>query len=65
MVWLTQSYKDWGLSQWNNLFLLDLPGDAFSHRVKAKRKVSMTGVKLNPDSDVVGTKIRSLGFQLP
>ena len=46
-------------------FLLDLPGDAFSHKVKAKRKVSMTGVKLNPDSDVVGTKIRSLGFQLP
>ena len=44
---------------------MDLPGDAFSHKVKAKRKVSMTGVKLNPDSDVVGTKIRSLGFQLP
>ena len=46
-------------------FLLDLPGDAFSHKVKAKRKVSMTCAKLNPDSDVVGTKIRSLGFQLP
>ena len=62
MVWLTQSYKDWGLSHWNNL---DLPGDAFSQKVKAKRKGTMTDVKLNPDSDDVGTKIRSLGFQLP
>ena len=44
---------------------MDLPGDAFSHKVKAKRKVTMTDVKLNPDSDDVGTKIRSLGFQLP
>ena len=44
---------------------MDLPGDAFSHKVKAKRKGTMTGFKLNPDSDDVGTKIRSLGFQLP
>ena len=40
---------------------MDLPGDAFSHKVKAKIKGTMTGVKL----DDVGTKIRSLGFQLP
>ena len=65
MVWLTQSYKDWGLSQWNNLFLLDLPGDAFSHKVKAKMKGTMTGVKLNPDSDDVGTKFKIIEFQLP
>ena len=44
---------------------MDLPGDAFSQKVIAKRKGTMTGVKLNLDSDDVGTKIRSLGFQLP
>ena len=44
---------------------MDLSGDAFSYKVKAKRKGTVTDVKLNPDSDDVGTKIRSLGFQLP
>ena len=43
---------------------MDLPGDAFSHKVKAKRKVSMTGVKLNPDSDVVGNENKVIGISV-
>ena len=43
---------------------MDLPGDAFSHKVKAKRMATMTGVKLNPDSDDVGTKFKIIGISV-
>ena len=45
-------------------FLLDLPGDAFSHKVKAKRMATMSGVKLNPDSDDVRTKFKIIGISV-
>jgi len=64
MVWLSQSLKAWVLSHGNNLFFLDLPGDAFSRKVKAKRKGTMTDVKLIPDSDDVGTKFKIIGISI-
>ena len=43
---------------------MNLPDDAFSHKVKAKRKGTMTGFKLNPDSDDVGTKFKIIGISV-
>ena len=39
-------------------------GDSLSHKVKAKRKVTMADVKLNPDSDDVGTKFKIIGISV-
>ena len=64
MAWLSQSYKDWGLSHGNNLFFRGLLNDAFSHKVKAKRISLMADVKLNSDSDDVGTKFKIIGISV-
>ena len=64
MVWLSQSYKDWGLSHGSLYFLKGLLDDAFSHKVKAKKKSPMANIKLNPDSDDVGTKFKIIGISV-
>ncbi len=58
MEWLSQSYMYWGLSYGNNLFGKGLLNDAFLIKWKQKEKSHMADIKLNSDSDDVGTKIK-------
>ena len=57
-------FQSLGTQSWKQSIFKGLLAETLSHKVKAKIKVTMADVKLNPDSDDLGTKFKIIGISV-